>query len=107
MPKYLTIGYGDEAGYKATDPAVIRAAHENDEALSRAGAITGIAGVPMQVRNHDAAGVETERGPYLTSALPLAGFSLIEARDMDEAIAMVAKSPCAVAKGVIEIWPLE
>lgn len=107
MPKFLTIGYGDEAGYKATDPAVIEAAHENDAKLSRAGAITGIAGVPVQVRNHDGAGVRTERGAYLSSALPLAGFSLIEARDMEDAIAMVAKSPCAVAQGVIEIWPLQ
>lgn len=107
MPKFLTIGYGDEAGYKATAPSVIEVAHENDAALARAGAITGIAGVPVQVRNHGGAGVRTERGAYLSSALPVAGFSLIEARDMDDAIAMVAKSPCAVAQGVIEIWPLQ
>lgn len=32
MPKFLTIGYGDRAGYERTEPSV-RAAHEQDERL--------------------------------------------------------------------------
>jgi hypothetical protein len=106
MPRFLTIGYGDEAGYRATDPAVIAAAHANDERLAKGGAITGIAGSPVQVRNPEARGVETQNGPYLSGALPVAGFSLIEAASIHDAIAMVAASPCAVAHGVIEVWPL-
>jgi hypothetical protein len=43
---------------------------------------------------------------FATSPLPLVGFSVIEARDLDEAIALVAKTPCAVAKGAIEVRPL-
>jgi hypothetical protein len=66
----------------------------------------GIAGTPVQVRNPDASGVHTEAGPYLSSDLPIAGFSIMEAGDIDEAIALASKSPCAVAHGVIEIWPL-
>jgi len=38
----------------------------------------GIAGAPVQVRDHDAAGVRTESGPFLKAALPVAGFALIE-----------------------------
>jgi len=106
MPKFLTIGYGDEAGCKATHPAVIKAAHDNDEKLAREGAITGIAGEPVQVRNHDDKGVKTDRGAYLSSELPIAGFSLIEAENIDDAIAKIAKAPCAVAHGVVEVWPL-
>jgi len=32
---------------------------------------------------------------------------LIEAADIDEAIALVSNTPCAVAHGVVEVWPLE
>jgi hypothetical protein len=66
----------------------------------------GMAGAPMQVRNPDGAGVQTTPGAYLTSALPVAGFAIIEAPDLDAAVAMVAGSPCAVAHGVVEVWPL-
>ena len=106
MPRFLTIGYGDEAGYKATDAAVIEAAHANDRKLASEGAITGNAGKPVQVRNHGDRGVSTAAGAYLSSELPIAGFSLIEADDLEDAIGKVAKSPCAVAQGVVELWPL-
>ena len=67
----------------------------------------GVAGAPVQVRNHDAAGVETVAGRFLQSSLPLAGFGLIEADTLDQAVEMVAQTPCAVAHGVVEVWPLE
>lgn len=43
----------------------------------------------------------------MRSDLPIAGFALIEAVDTEAAIAAVAKTPCAVAYGVVEIWPLD
>jgi len=64
MPKFVTIGYGDQE-------------------------------------------VETTPGPFMKSPLPVAGFAIIEAADMAEAIAMVSQTPCAVAHGVVEVWPLE
>jgi len=67
----------------------------------------GIAGTPVQVRNHEAAQVQTEDGPYLVSRLPVAGFAVIEAPTMAEAIRLVSQTPCAVAYGVVEVWPLE
>ena len=106
MPKFMTIGYGDEAGYKRTDAEVIGAAHERDAWLVEQGAIVGIAGTPVQVRNHEGNGVRSDRGAYLRSDLPVAGFALIEAKDEEEAIALVATTPCAVAYGVVEVWPL-
>jgi hypothetical protein len=107
MPKFVTIGYGDQAGYDRTPSEVRDAAHANDEKLRRGGAIMGIAGDPVQVRNADARGVETRQGAFLSSPLPIAGFSLIEADSLAEAIEMVSNSPCAVAHGVIEVWPLK
>ena len=59
MPKFVTIGYGNRAGYDQTDPSVRDAAHEQDARLQAAGALVGTAGNPVQVRNHDDAGVQT------------------------------------------------
>jgi len=106
MPKFVTIGYGDEAGYNQTAPEVRSAAHAHDASLLMAGAMIGRAGQPVQVRNPDTEGVKTDNAAFMKSSLPIAGFAIIEAADIDEAIAKVSKTPCAVAQGVVEIWPL-
>ncbi|MFC4150464.1 YciI family protein [Micromonospora mangrovi] len=107
MPKFVTIGYGDQAGYERTEAGVRDAAHEHDARLRREGVEMGRAGRPVQVRNHDAAGVSTEEGPFLSSTLPVAGFAVIEAATLAEAVDIVSRTPCAVAQGVVEVWPLE
>ena len=107
MARFVTIGYGDEAGYERTAQEVKDRAHGVDEAMREAGAVSGVAGKPVQVRNHGDAGTTTEDGSFMSSGLPVAGFGLIEAADLDEAIAMVAGTPCAVAYGVVEVWPLD
>lgn len=107
MPKFVTIGYGDSDGYDDTAVAIRNAAHAHDANLQKAGVLMGIAGTPVQVRNRDAAQVETAKGPFMRSSLPVAGFAIIEAADMGEAIEMVSRTPCAVARGVVEVWPLE
>lgn len=93
-----------KAGYERTAPQLRAAAHDHE--LERSGALIGMAGSPVQVRNPDDLGVETQVAAYMSSSLPIAGFAVIEAANMDEAINLVAKSPCAVAHGVVEIWPL-
>ncbi|AOF93872.1 YciI family protein [Sinorhizobium sp. RAC02] len=107
MPKFITIGYGDAADYNRTTQAVRDAAHAQDAKLRSEGAVIGIAGTPVQVRNPEAIGVETRNGPFMSSALPIAGFAIIEAADLGEAIKKVSGVPCAVAHGVVEVWPLK
>jgi len=107
MAKFITIGYGDEAGYQRTARPVRDAAHAHDARLKAEGALIGIAGAPVQVRNPDDAGVRTVEGPFLRSDLPLAGFAVIDADDLQDAIRLVSKAPCAVAHGVVEVWPLQ
>jgi hypothetical protein len=108
MPRFVTIGYGDRGGYDRTAPDVRDDAHAHDRRLQESGAtpVVGVAGSPVQVRNHDAAGVRTTDGPYLRSVLPVAGFAIVEASDLDEAVRLVSGTPCAVAHGVVEVWPL-
>jgi hypothetical protein len=106
MATFITIGYGDTAGYDRVCDECKQAAHARDDALRAAGALIGTAGRPVQVRNPDSAGVRIEPGPYLQSALPIAGFAVLEAEDLDAAIEWVSQTPCAVAHGVVEVWPL-
>ncbi|MFK4729285.1 YciI family protein [Agromyces mediolanus] len=106
MATFITIGYGDQAGYDRTAPSVRDEAHAHDERLSRGGARIGRAGNPVQVRNPEGSGVQRQDGAFMSAELPLAGFMLIEADSLDQAVAMVADTPCAVAHGVVEVWPL-
>ena len=107
MPTFVTIGYGDAEGYALTDPAVRDAAHAHDATLRSRGVQVGVAGTPVQVRNHDGTAVTTTSGPHLRSALPVAGFAVFEAASLAEAVDLVSRTPGAVARGVVEVWPLE
>jgi hypothetical protein len=107
VPTFITIGYGDRAGYEQTDPSVLDDAHAHDARLRADGILMGVAGEPVQVRNHDGAGMRTADGPFMRSDLPIAGFAIIEAASAEEAAQMVSATPCAVARGVVEVWPLE
>ncbi len=60
----------------------------------------------VQVRNPGAAGVTVEKSSYMSSELPVAGFCVIEAASLSDAIELVSTTPCAVAHGVVEVWPL-
>jgi len=106
VAKFLTIGYGDRSGYERTRAEVRDAAHTHDAWLLERGAVMAIAGTPIQVRNHDDGGVTTEGSAYMRSDLPIAGFALIEADSPEQAVDLVSHTPCAVAYGVVEVWPL-
>ena len=67
----------------------------------------GVAGAPAQVRNTLEGGVRTQNSAFMSSPLPVASFAVIDAADLAEAIQIVSKTPCAVAHGVVEVWPLE
>jgi len=107
LPTFITIGYGDPAGYDRTPQDIRDAAHARDAKLVSEGALVGIAGAPVQVRNPDAAGVETRDGPFMSCDLPIAGFAVIEAASLEDAIDKVSQVPCAIAHGVVEVWPLK
>lgn len=94
-------------GYDSTPATVRDAAHTHDAKLRKDGVLMGIAGNPVQVRNMNGAQLETTNGPFMTSSLPLAGFAIIDAANLAEAIEIVSRTPCAVAHGVVEVWPLD
>ncbi len=106
MATFLTIGYGDAEGYEATDPARRDKAHAHDRWLASQGAVIAAVGPPTQVRNPEGGEFSTTRGAYMHADLPLVGFALLEAESLDEAVERVAGTPCAVAHGVVEVWPI-
>jgi hypothetical protein len=42
----------------------------------------------------------------MSCPLPVAGFAVIEAATLADAVELVSRTPCAVAHGVVEVWPL-
>lgn len=106
MPTFITIGYGDRDGYERTSATARAAAHARDDDLQHAGVLLGMAGAAVQVRNPEGAGVEVRHGSFMGAALPVAGFAVIEADSLADAIRLVQGTPCAVAHGVVEVWPL-
>jgi hypothetical protein len=107
MPRYLTIGYGERSGYDGTPQGLRDAAHEHDAHLVRDGAVTAVMLAPVCVTNRHDQGTQVTAGAFMRSDLPVAGFSLIEASSLDEAVELVSKTPCAIADGVVEVWPLQ
>ena len=106
MAIFITIGYGGREGYDRTDAVIRDAAHAHDTRLRAEGVLMGIAATPVQVRNPEAKKIETKTGPLISSSLPLAGFAVIEAATLADAVKIVSQTPCAVAHGVVEVWPL-
>jgi hypothetical protein len=101
--KSLCLAYGDEKDWVALSPSEQEALLAQDEVLRERGDVVASVepGVAV-VRAWDGRPTVTS-GPIAHSILPLAGFSLVEAADLEQAIALVANTPCARAQGAIEV----
>jgi hypothetical protein len=103
--KFLVLAYGDEKDWKALSKEKQAELLAQDERLRKRGDLVAAVGPATTVRAW-AGRPEITPGPFARGERPLAGFGVIEASDLDEAIALVAKTPCAVAKGAVDVWPL-
>jgi hypothetical protein len=104
--KFLCLAYGDESGWKSLSKEKQDEVLAADERIRQRGNFMSIVLPSTVVRAWDGT-PKTSPGPFAKGDVPLAGFSIIEAHDLEEAVAMVSKTPCAVAKGAIEVWPLK
>jgi len=101
--KFLCLAYGDEAGWNTLSEDEKREALAHDAVIrERGNLVTGVRTAVTSVRNWEH-NLEVTEEPHVQHQLPLAGFSVIEAKSLDELIELVSNTPCAVAKGVIEI----
>jgi hypothetical protein len=105
--RFLCLAYGDEEGWTALTKAEQEAVLAQDKVIQDRGAL--VAAVETGVTTVRAWGGQPPTvtpGPFANLAASLAGFYVIEAADLDEVIQLVAKTPCAYARGAIEIRPI-
>ncbi|HEX6746888.1 MAG TPA: YciI family protein [Longimicrobium sp.] len=104
--KYLVLAYGAEEDWRALSKEEQDALLAQDEVLRRRGALVAAVTTDVTtVRAWDGT-PEVTHGTFGNPKVPLAGFGVIEAADLDEAIALVKDTPCARAKGAVEIRPI-
>jgi hypothetical protein len=108
--QYALLLYGDEQVWQATDEAARReiyAKHERfikllmERGALRGGAELAPTGAATTLRRDDDTTSVTD-GPFAETSEQLAGFYLIEAADLDEALALARELPSRV----IEVRPM-
>lgn len=103
--KFLCLAYGDEDGWNSlTEDEQGEVLAEDEKIRSRGHFMTAVKPQVTRVKNWDRK-LEVSKGLPGHDGLPLAGFSIIEAQSADEVASMVANTPCARAKGYIDIRP--
>ena len=100
---YLCLAYGAEQDWIALSEEEQEGLSAQDERLRQRGALmAAVETTVTTVRAWD--GVPTtDQAAFARPPVPLAGFSVIEADSLEEAVRLVADTPCARAKGAIEI----
>lgn len=104
--KYLCLVYGEESGLTACDDAECVAydagIRESGHCLASESLQPVATATTVRVRN---GGISVTDGPFAETKEALAGFYLIEARDLNEAIRLAAEIPPARV-GSVEIRPI-
>lgn len=104
--KFLCLAYGSEEDWNALSEDEQNTLLAQDEVIRQRGGLVAAVGLEVTtVRAWDGTPV-TSKEPSQKQKPPLAGFGIIEAADLTEAIALVAHTPCARAKGAVEIRPI-
>ena len=104
--KFLCLAYGAENDWKALTRDEQDTLLAQDEVLRKRGALmAAVEPAVTTVRAWDGE-PEVATEAFARSDVPLAGFSVIEAENIDQAVMLVAGTPCARAKGAIEIRPI-
>ncbi|MBC7303824.1 MAG: hypothetical protein H5T78_23120 [Nocardia sp.] len=112
MSQYLVLIYGDEATYAAYSPAEFEdmiAAHRTFQQIAGAANLGGHALQPTATATtirHDTDGeVVITDGPFAEAKEALGGYYLLEAPDLDAAIAIAAQVPAPT--GGVEVRPIQ
>ena len=104
--KYLCLACGDEKDWNALTKSEQEALLAQDEVLRKRGdLVAAVQATVTTVRAWDGIPTTTDSA-FAGSRVPLAGFCIIEAADLNEVVRLVARTPCARAKGAIEVRPI-
>lgn len=103
--KYLILAYGSEKDWHALSRDEQQSLLAQDEVLRNRGSlVAAVENAVTVVRAWD--GTPTTTNQPLAHEPPLAGFGIIEAEDLAQAIELVTHTPCARAGGAVEIRPI-
>lgn len=103
--KFLCLAYGKEEDWLVLPESRRAELLAQDDVLRQRGALISVLGEPTVVRT-PAGAPQTSAAPFAAGDAPLVGFSLLEAADLEEAVRLVAHTPCPVAGGAVEVRPL-
>ncbi|HEY2475997.1 MAG TPA: YciI family protein [Candidatus Cybelea sp.] len=104
--KYLCLAYGAAEDWKKLNRSEQDALLAQDEFLrSRGDIVASLGSAATTVRAWYGDPVTTT-AVFSSSTLPLVGFGIVEAADLDEVIRLIAPTPCARAKGFVEVRPI-
>ena len=104
--KFLCLAYGDAKDWNALSKKEQDELLEQDEVVRARGALmAAVETSVVTVTAWDRKAAVTP-GAFADATLPLAGFSVIDAANLDEVVELVSGTPCARAKGAIEIRPI-
>ena len=101
--KFLCLAYGAEADWRALSADEQAALLGQDDVLRERGdLVAAVESAATTVRAPHGDPHVTPQA-FAESRLPLAGFSIIEAANIEEAVRLVAGTPCARAGGAVEL----
>ena len=104
--RFLVLAYGAEKDWKGLSKSDQDELLAQDEYLRKRGAlVAAVDPAATTVKAWDGT-ASTTNGPFAQSTVPLAGFGVIEAADLEEAIRLVTNTPCARARGAVELRPI-
>jgi hypothetical protein len=111
MSQYLILIYDDEAAWESAPPETSGQIHEGHTAFAQNNGAAIAGGNALQptstattVRPDGADGFTVTDGPFVETKEALGGYYLVEAADLDEAIALAKQIP--VVSGGLEVRPI-
>jgi hypothetical protein len=109
--KYLVMIYDNEAMWAAAGPEAAEANHQRHQAFAaangaalRGGAQLGESGTATSIRSDGTGGYVVTDGTFAETKEVMGGYYLIEAADLDEALAIAKQVPAPM--GGVEVRPL-
>jgi hypothetical protein len=111
MSQYLILIYDDETAWANADEAAVGRIHEghgkfgaNNEGVIAGGNALQATSTATCVRPDGSGGFTVTDGPFAETKEALGGYYLVEAADLDEAIALAKQVP--VLNGSLEVRPI-
>jgi hypothetical protein len=111
MSQYLILIYDNEAAWESADQSTTERVHQGHMAFGQKNEAAIAGGNALQptstattVRPDGADGFTVTDGPFVETKEALAGYYLVEAADLDEALELAKQVP--VVSGGIEVRPI-